>query len=147
MEHTANYQLSQWEATDRIQMEDFNGDNAKVEAALTALAAADNNAAHALTTAVSRLNGRFYTGTYVGTNTFPRSLLFPRKPLLVAAGNSDDGDFMLLFPAGGGVGLAIYPGTANVTGIVSTAQGNGISWNTYCNRAGKTYTVLALLEA
>ena len=34
MNQTANYQLSQWEATDRILMSDFNSDNAKIDAAL-----------------------------------------------------------------------------------------------------------------
>ena len=33
---TANYQLSQWEGTDRILMEDFNHDNQKIDAALKA---------------------------------------------------------------------------------------------------------------
>ena len=37
MGETGNYQLKQWEKTDRIQMEDFNADNAKIEAALAAL--------------------------------------------------------------------------------------------------------------
>lgn len=40
MKQTANYKLSQWEKSDRIQMEDFNGDNAKLEAALKAQAGA-----------------------------------------------------------------------------------------------------------
>ena len=39
MEKTPKYDLSQWEKTDRILMEDFNADNANLEAALTALAA------------------------------------------------------------------------------------------------------------
>lgn len=34
MKKTANYGLNLWEKTDRIQMEDFNADNAKIEAAL-----------------------------------------------------------------------------------------------------------------
>ena len=34
MEQTSNYQLNQWDKTDRIQMEDFNADNAKIDAAL-----------------------------------------------------------------------------------------------------------------
>lgn len=34
MKQTQNYQLNQWELTDRIRMEDFNGDNAKIDAAL-----------------------------------------------------------------------------------------------------------------
>ena len=36
MGQTANYQLNLWDKTDRIQMEDFNADNAKIDAALTA---------------------------------------------------------------------------------------------------------------
>ena len=34
MNQTTNYQLSQWEPTDRILMSDFNADNAKIDAAL-----------------------------------------------------------------------------------------------------------------
>lgn len=39
MNKTEKYQLNQWELTDRIQMEDFNADNAKIEAALAEQAA------------------------------------------------------------------------------------------------------------
>ena len=39
MRKTENYQLSQWELSDEIKMEDFNQDNAAVDAALAALAA------------------------------------------------------------------------------------------------------------
>ena len=38
MNQTANYQLSQWDPTDRILMEDFNSDNSKIDAALKAQA-------------------------------------------------------------------------------------------------------------
>ena len=31
---TSNYQLSQWERSDKVQMEDFNADNAKIDEAL-----------------------------------------------------------------------------------------------------------------
>lgn len=34
MKKTETYELNQWEASDRIRMEDFNADNAKLEAAL-----------------------------------------------------------------------------------------------------------------
>ena len=40
MIQTANYQLSQWESTDRILMADFNTDNQKIDAALKANAEA-----------------------------------------------------------------------------------------------------------
>ena len=32
--HTPNYALNQWERDDRVLMEDFNADNAKIDAAL-----------------------------------------------------------------------------------------------------------------
>lgn len=34
MKHTPTYNLTQWELTDRIQMDNFNADNLKLEAAL-----------------------------------------------------------------------------------------------------------------
>jgi len=37
MKQTEHYQLNQWELPDRIRMEDFNTDNAKLDAALGAL--------------------------------------------------------------------------------------------------------------
>ena len=39
MENTSNYNLKQWEETERIMMQDFNADNAKIDAALAAAAA------------------------------------------------------------------------------------------------------------
>lgn len=38
MNQTGNYGLSQWEKSDRIQMEDFNSDNVKIDTALKGLA-------------------------------------------------------------------------------------------------------------
>ena len=35
--HTTNYDLCQWEATDQVLRTDFNEDNAKLEAALSSL--------------------------------------------------------------------------------------------------------------
>ena len=34
MKKTAQFGLNQWEMSDRIQMDDFNADNAAIEAAL-----------------------------------------------------------------------------------------------------------------
>ena len=36
--YTEHYDLCQWEATDQVQRTDFNADNAKIDAALDALA-------------------------------------------------------------------------------------------------------------
>ena len=54
MKQTGAYQLNQWELTDRIRMEDFNSDNAKVDAALSALSGrVDTKAEQAALTALS----------------------------------------------------------------------------------------------
>ena len=37
MHETSNYKLSQWDKPDQILMEDFNADNAKIDAALKEL--------------------------------------------------------------------------------------------------------------
>ena len=36
--HTTNYDLNQWEGTDKVLRTDFNGDNQKIDAALAGLA-------------------------------------------------------------------------------------------------------------
>ena len=53
LNQTANYQLSQWESTDRILMADFNADNAKIDAALKANAEAITAEAEARNAAIS----------------------------------------------------------------------------------------------
>ena len=40
MKYTKNYQLNQWDAADRVLREDFNRDNEKIDAAITALRSA-----------------------------------------------------------------------------------------------------------
>ena len=50
MNYTENYQLNQWESTDRVLREDFNEDNRKIEEALKTAGA------------------QIAVGTYVGTN-------------------------------------------------------------------------------
>ena len=56
MNHTQTYKLSQWEKTDRILMSDFNADNAKLENALSALAARDTQLNAAIAAAKQELN-------------------------------------------------------------------------------------------
>ena len=94
---TPNYQLSQWERSDKIQMEDFNADNAKIDAVLGTLAAqvstkaeqsalqAEVNARAAAITSLSQSrNCRAVLITYTGTGTFgkdhPVSITFSAMP-------------------------------------------------------------------
>lgn len=68
MQKTENYQLNQWDKTDRIQMEDFNADNAKIDAALANIP-------------------KIAVGTYTGTGTYgsdgENTLTFDFEPTLV----------------------------------------------------------------
>ena len=84
LNQTANYGLSQWEATDRILMEDFNSDNSKIDAALKENA--DNIAA--LETAVAgKGNCQIVFGSYTGTGSYgsssPCVLTFKHQPIFV----------------------------------------------------------------
>lgn len=64
MAETSNYQLNQWEKTDRIQMEDFNADNLKTDQAL----AKQRDEITALTAAVALCgNCGIEQFSYVGT--------------------------------------------------------------------------------
>ena len=92
MEHTKHYHLSQWSMEDRIQMQDFNDDNAKIDAALKAEAetrqAADTAQQAALnnhTAQITKLgNCQISRFTYTGTGPdVPQVLTFPKKPLMV----------------------------------------------------------------
>ena len=54
MTKTTNYQLNQWAKPDRVMMDDFNADNAKIDAALKANAdAIAETAAASYTAAMS----------------------------------------------------------------------------------------------
>lgn len=84
MNKTANFQLTQWEKTDRIMMEDFNRDNAAIDTALKSNA----DKAAALQTALASCgNCRITISSYTGTGTLgeahPTSLTFAEPPLLV----------------------------------------------------------------
>ena len=98
MQHTQNYQLSRWEKDDRIMMEDFNADNAKLDAALAAKADAEDVTALAETVAALTAglgsggqNARIAWGTYTGNGTYgssnARSLTFDFYPMLIVCGS------------------------------------------------------------
>ena len=66
MNQTPNYQLNQWEKTDRIRMEDFNADNAKIEAALELLG-----------------TDKYYLGSWTGDGTANRVIQLPFAPSFI----------------------------------------------------------------
>ena len=74
---TPNYQLNQWDKSDRIMMEDFNTDNAKIEAALSETMALAQKAPFA----VGKLE------SYDGSKAITVDL--GRQPQMVIVGNKN----------------------------------------------------------
>ena len=148
---TTNYQLSQWESADRILMSDFNGDNAKIDAALAAhdTALAGKAAASALP--------QFVTGSYVGTGeasvTKHYSLGFrPRLVIMRTDNINDDNTYdvgYLLTEAGCVLFNSRGEADLEAPGANAGLEDDGffITHNKYANRGlnntGKTLTYWA----
>ena len=139
---TTNYQLSQWAKSDQVKMEDFNADNAKIDAAL---------ASHA-TALAGKGNCQVWTTSYYGSGgTGPdaaRSLSFPKWPRIV-------------FITSGSSVMVMLPGQSNALSmhangnysVTTSWNGNSVSWYggssawVMMNTSGTTYQVVALLPA
>lgn len=140
MQKTTNYQLNQWDKTDRIQMEDFNADNAKIEQALAEQAGVQK----AMETALNSGNlCKFHTMTYEGTDPGvprnPLSLLFPKKPLVI----------LIADLTGGGSSIFVR-GDSGSSGASQTWDGNTFTYscsfsNNQMTENGHTYQVIALM--
>ena len=152
MNKTANFQLTQWEKTDRIMMEDFNRDNAAIDAALKS--SADGVAA--LQTALASCgNCKIVYGTYTGNgksgSANPNKLTFSGKPVLVivqAQSNTTDFDFHLRMIRGCDWAVGDRD---NYSYTNSVAWGeNYVSWyndkaGTQFNLQGSVYSYIALI--
>ena len=153
MTKTTNYQLNQWEKTDRILMEEFNSDNEKIDTALKAL----KDDMVALTAAVALCgNCKIVYGSYKGTGTNgsanPNKLSFSHKPIFVlvqGAASELETDKKLRMMLG-------VPWAAGVNGNnlwknVVTWTEKGVQWYssnsaiTQFNISGSTYCYMALL--
>ena len=165
MTQTPNYKLTQWNKRDRIQMESFNQDNAKIDAALkahdTAIAgkaaqsalkaetAARTSAIAALNATVAKLgNCLLYHTTYTGTGTAsaakPIVITFPRRPSIVAI--NDYGSYSAWAAYGvTSTGVGMGPGvrfewSGNTLSFYGSIEG-------HLDSTGTTYHVTALLDA
>ena len=86
--HTTNYGLCQWLATDQVQRTDFNADNAKIDAALADL---ENNKAaltdlEPLESSIQQITAdltKLTFGTYDGDNAETRTINLGFTPLAV----------------------------------------------------------------
>ena len=146
MNKTTNYQLSQYEPTDRILHTDFNADNSKIDAALKANA----DAAAALQTAVAGAgNCKIVYQTYKGKGSGACSFTFAHKPLFVAV--FGDGYYFFALQ---GAAKATTRNTSTGKGTSTvTWSGKSVSWKGLdsemeyqCNSEGGTYHLIALLD-
>lgn len=149
MNKTANFQLTQWEKTDRIMMEDFNRDNAAIDAALKSNA----DKAAALQTALASCgNCRITLSSYKGTGTLgeahPTSLTFAEPPLLVFVLGPESG-FMAR-----GRAMNAFQSSSNATPTTTwSADQKTVSWYTpydakyQLNTKDAVYQVLCFYQA
>lgn len=163
---TTNYQLSQWVKSDQVKMEDFNADNAKIDAALGTLASqvsgkAEQSALSAEITVRTALAAQvaqcgdcmLYMTGYTGSGSYGSQnhviLSFPKQPYAVLICGKDSSMFMLR----GASGTAIPYGNGAV-GATVTWSGSSVQWTasvtnaaSMMNASGTYYRVLALLKA
>ena len=104
MNHTTNYNLPQWEATDAVKREDVNGAMATVDAALKTVSDAAANVPEIV------------FGTYTGDGQESQTIYLGRKPKVVYVEPQNGVRYSSFGPYGGiagqgspgGVGFDIY---------------------------------------
>lgn len=147
--HTANYQLNQWEATDQVLRTDFNEDNSKLDTALKSLnTTAQEHAAQLsqLQTSLSKCGDcKLHYTTYEGNGEISRTFTFPHKPVYIFLFGGTSSNLMipgtapLCFLAGCGANLSWSGNTLTMTQ-------RGTSGPEF-NRKENIYYMLALLDA
>ena len=151
--HTPNYQLSQWERDDRVLMDDFNADNAKIDAALGTLAGQVSGKADAsaLAAVSQSRNCQAATTSYTGTGTSgenaPSSVSFSRRPLFIHVGGPEGSGFSAV----NGQTIAVCHVNSSTRYVQLSWSGNSVSWYEaspvyQMNSQGKRYYVFALLS-
>ena len=129
MKKTAQFGLNQWEMSDRIQMQDFNRDNAAIEAAL------------------ARRNCQFYTASYTGDGEATKSWTFPAKPVLVVI----IGQVITVLIRDFSIGITQFGSSTHQ--LQATWEENSVTWVNTNNSGiisanGKAnYGLFAILEA
>ena len=123
MEHTSNYNLSQWAGEDRILREDFNADNAKIEAAILG---ANEAAAAATASGLKIIYGSFSGDGTTGFRTYDMGV----KPKILIARTDNS------------IGGSVYQTGIIITEIMSLSfdSSGGASMNGPGVTAGLTET-------
>lgn len=152
MNKTANFQLTQWEKTDRILMEEFNSDNEKIDTALKSNA----DGVAALQTALASCgNSQIGISTYTGTGTrgeeYPTVITFPKMPTVffvrgrgtffAAQGGASEGSLIVYDSGSAQIRDALLSWSGNQLSIVSS---NNAKYQ--LNTDNSLYWVLALYQ-
>ena len=138
MNHTPNYNLSQWEKSDKVLMDDFNADNAKIDAALHTLVgqvagkaaqSALNNLSQTVAGHTSALAGKgncqICCVTYTGTGEeVTQTLAFPDRPVLVFLMHGSNA----FAPCVYGTGMSRTVGYSTDSSFPISWSGNSLSW-------------------
>ena len=163
--YTSNYGLCQWEPSDKVLRSEFNGDNAKIDAAISAVDSrvdgkASTSALNSLKNTVSSLsttvsgqgntlgkkgNCQVAVTSYTGNGQDTRTHTFPKKPVMFfIIGNA------LMFVGYGSTWAMNHDGSFAINTAWSGASVT-LSVNAITNQAraianvnGKTYQIIAL---
>ena len=169
--YTSNYNLCQWVKSDKVLMEEFNADNAKIDAALDGLewskasvsalnslktvvdGKADKSELSSLSTTVSgqgtalaKRNCAVHFQTYAGSGAANRTFTFSSKPYFLLFFRSDPIVTMAVRGQYYGVLLGT---TQKASDLTFSWSGNSVTADnaaTFLNGKNNTYTLLALLE-
>ena len=121
--YTSNYQLCQWEGTDKVLRTDFNGDNAKIDAALAEKA-------------------EVVFGTYTGDGTATRTIDLGFTPKAVLLEHPSGMRMTNNNIAFGGLALLNFP----ANGFQIVEGGFSVRYNSgyvHTNNSGTVYHYLA----
>lgn len=140
MKKTAQFGLNQWEMSDRIQMQDFNRDNAAIEGAL------------------AKRNCQFYTASYTGDGKGTKTWTFPAKPVFVviikqslaATTNEYGSETVLIRDSSVGstqMGSNTYQLTVTWEEKSVTVTDGSRTPAKFANESNKSYGLFAILEA
>ena len=162
--YTPNYRLNQWARPDKVLMEDFNADNAKIDGAIKAQAdglAAEVSARTALAALTAkkgncRIETRSYTGTGKTGDGVSVSISFSAKPViffvigprcLLAADCASGYNTFIGYISNGIYGSSFNGGGVEITWSRNTAVLSVPEGYTDLNYANYSYKVIAFLAA
>ena len=145
--HTSNYTLPPWVATDAFKREDFNDAFSKID---TQIKSAKDNASAAVANGV-----KIATGTYTGTgqhgSSHKNTLTFQFAPKLVFIKHySDATPFGFFYPGQSEAGYNVSSSSSNSLEISWSNGGKTLSWYHYqyesyqFNDSGEKYFYLAI---